>query len=197
MAQYKLECYGLEIEARALSLSEKQVEGIQQLMETNGYDEVSEAAYELDDIGIDVYDGDIFHFTKPLFNCKTLFKVVNEAEEEVLRFEIEEMAHIEDVIDNFEYNDLFNAIPMAGKIERILFCLDESKGALFYMAFEANEIPTLQDFAYSTNLIETPTDEWDFIEELYFKGEKLAITDYFDKSGKGSTVELWTLNNIE
>lgn len=196
MAKYKLECYGWEIEAMALSLTEEQVEDIQILMEDNGYDEISEARFELEDIGIDLYESDIFHLSKPMYNEKLWFKVVNEAEEEVIKFSIEDIVHIEEVIDDFEPNDVFIAIPEAGKIERILFCIDEWKGALFYMAFETDDVPTLQDFAYSGNCIETPDDEWDFVEELYFKGKRLNVTDYFDKSGKGSVMGLWALDDI-
>jgi hypothetical protein len=40
MAKYKLECYGWEAEALALSLTEKQVMDIQQMLEENGYDNI-------------------------------------------------------------------------------------------------------------------------------------------------------------
>lgn len=156
----------------------------------------SEARFELDDIGIDIYEADIFHFTKPLSEGKLLFKVVTETDEEIFRFAVEDMTHIDDVIDDFEYNDVFIAIPEEGKNERILFCLDESKGGLFYMEFETNEVPTLQGFSYSGNTIETPDNEFEFIEELYFKGKKLEVTDYLGSSGKSSITELWILDNI-
>ena len=85
MAKYKLECYGWEAEALALSLTEKQVMDIQQMLEENGYDNISEARFELDDIGIDIYEADIFHFTKPLSEGKLLFKVVTETDEEIFK----------------------------------------------------------------------------------------------------------------
>lgn len=196
MAKYKLECYGWEIEAIAKSLTEKQVDNIHQLMADNDYDELYETRHELDEIGIDIYEADIFHFTKPLYAGKLLFKVVTETDEEVFRFEVEDLTHIEDVIDDYEGNAVFVAIPEAGGVERLLFCVDENKGGLFYMEFETDEVPTVQDFAYYGNCIEAPNSDWDFIEELFFKGKKLEITDYLGNTGKASTTELWTLDNI-
>jgi len=167
MAKYKLECYGWEIEAMAKSLTAEQVEDIQQLLLDNDYNDVSEARFELDEIGIDIYEADIFHFTKPLFS-DLLLRVVTETDEEVLRFGDEALTYIDDVIDDFEHSAVFIAIPKADGIERLLLCVDENKGGLFYMEFETDETPTIKDFAYSGNCIETPNHDWDFIEELFF-----------------------------
>ena len=65
------------------------------------------------------------------------------------------------------------------------------------MEFETDETPTVKDFLFSGNCIEAPNNDWDFIEELYFKGKKLEITDYLNNTGKASTIELCTLDNIQ
>lgn len=196
MKKYKLECYGWCIEAVAKSLTERQVDDILLLMEKNGYEELHEARYELDEIGLDIYESDIFHFTKPLYSGKLLFKVVTEKDEEVLSFGVEELGHAFDVIDDFEESPCFVAIPEAEGIERLLFCVDENKGGIFYMELETDETPTVKDFSFSGNCIEAPNNDWDFIEELYFKGKKLEVTDYLNNTGKSSTIELCTLDNV-
>jgi len=113
-----------------------------------------------------------------------------------LSFGVEELGYAHDVIDDFEQRPYFVAIPEPFGIERLLFCVDENKGGIFYMEFETDETPTVKDFLFSGNCIEAPNNDWDFIEELYFKGKELEVTDYLNNTGKASTIELCTLDNI-
>lgn len=199
MAKYKLECYGWEIEAMALSLTEERVEDIQQFLEDEGYDNVGEARNELDEIGIDVYEADIFHFTKPLDNPKLSFSLFNEANEEVLKFGLHDMAAADDEIENFykHYKHKpFVAFPEKGKIERLLFAVNENKGGLFSMEFESDDEPSVSDFVYSGSCIETPGGDWEFIDRIFFEHKELEVTDYLDNITKASTTELWTLDNV-
>ena len=186
MKKYKLECYGWCIEAVAKSLTERQVDDILLLMEKNGYEELHEARYELDEIGLDIYEADIFHFTKPLYSGKLLFKVVTEKDEEVLSFGVEELGHAFDVIDDFEESPCFVAIPEAEGIERLLFCVDENKGGIFYMELETDETPTVKDFSFSGNCIEAPNNDWDFIEEHLSSDDKFL--NLFAYTGASSCV---------
>lgn len=196
MAKYKLECYGWEMEAMALSLTEDRAEDIQQFVEDQGCDHVSEVRNELDEIGIDVYEADIFHFTKPLDNPKLNFRVVNEADEEILAFGLSDMTAADDEIEDFytKYKHKpFIAYPEKGKIERLLFCVNENKGGLFYMEFESDDDPSISDFLYSGSCIETPEGDWEFIDRIFFEHQELEITDYLDNITKASTTELWTI----
>ena len=80
MAKYKLNVYGWEVEALGHSLTNEQVERIQELMEENGYDELWECRFDLEDEGIieDLYNPNLFHISKALDNGATWFRVYDE-----------------------------------------------------------------------------------------------------------------------
>jgi hypothetical protein len=72
--------------------------------------------------------------------------------------------------------------------------IDENKGGIFTLSLESDEVPKATDFTYSTGSIGTPEGDWDFINQIFFKGQPLTIDDYLDNWGKSSNVEIFTSN---
>ena len=204
MAKYKLNVYGWEVEALGHSLTNEQVERIQELMEENGYDELWECRFDLEDEGIieDLYDPNLFHISKALDNGATWFRVYDENEENVvLEFEPKDMGDYYDLIgdddvieEKYPYEG-YLAIPedMEG-VDNILFIADENKGGIVQFEFESDEVPTAKDFCFLNGDIGTPEGDWDFISKYFFKGQLLEEHDYLDNSGKSATVEIYTKN---
>ena len=62
--KYKLEMYGWEVEATGHSLTDEQVKSIQDLMETNGADELWEVRHDIELEGIvdDLYNPDLYPY---------------------------------------------------------------------------------------------------------------------------------------
>jgi len=196
--KYIIKCFGWEVEYSAHSITNKKVSEILEIKIANNYSELIESKYEIENQGIisDVYEGSLFHFTKPSDNDRMEFIVFDENETEVLRFNISEMS------DMFEYlgdkannivSENYLVVPEEIKdVENILFMTDESKGGLFDMLFESKKVPCAKDFFYSPGYIETLEGDIDFISKIFFKGIELKINNYLDSSGKASVIKIFT-----
>lgn len=193
MAKYKLNCYGWSLEAIGKSLTDEQVKKIEDLMKKVGYEELWEVRYDLDELlDIDIWDGELFHISKSFDNGTMYFTVEDDMEKEVLAFDIDETGDLDE--NYYEENDYvgYDAFPNENEPRNVYLSVDESKGGLYYMEFETDEIPTAKDFTYSTGSIETPNGDWDFIDKIFYKGQELEIVDWLDNSGKSSTLEIFT-----
>ena len=80
------------------------------------------------------------------------------------------------------------------EVKNVYLSIDENKGGIFTLSFESDEVPKATDFTYSTGSIGTPEGDWDFINQIFFKGQPLTIDDYLDNWGKTSNVEIFTSN---
>ena len=145
-------------------------------------------------LDIDTWNGELFHLTEAFDNGTMHFEVIGEDGDKVLEFGIGDVADlyetIEDFDEKFEYRG-YDAFP-TDESENIYLSIDENKGGIFTMSFESDTIPKATDFTYSTGSIGTPEGDWDFINQIFFKGQPLTIDDYLDNWGKAATVEIFT-----
>jgi hypothetical protein len=200
MAKYKLKVYGWEMEAVAHSISDEQVERIQELMYENEYEDLSETRWELEDEGIleDFYNPDLFHMSAPMDNGSTTFEVEDESGNVVLSFTDKEVGDIyenvgdDTVIDEKYPYQSYLAIPedMDG-VDNILISFDENKGGIYEMEFESDETPTSKDFSYQSGSVDTPDGDWDYIARIFFKDQLLEVSEHLDNRGKSSTMEIY------
>tara|TARA_Y100000389_G_C17349868_1_gene457841 strand:+ start:134 stop:757 length:624 start_codon:yes stop_codon:yes gene_type:complete len=198
--RYKLEMYGWEVEATGHSLTDEQVKSIQDLMETNGVDELWEVRHDIEIEGIvdDLYNPDLYHVSRGLDNSGLWFSLRDDNDKEVLRFEPSDMSDIYETLgdsaDDIPYEG-YLAIPGEGdksKVDNILSIFDENKGGICeYEMFESDEVPTAKDFCVQNGDIGTPDGDWDFISKVFYKGKELEVYDHLDNRGKASTVEIY------
>jgi len=200
MAKYKLQVYGWEMESLGHSLTDEQVERIEELMEENEYDDLAEARWDLEgeEIISDIYNPDLFHMSGPMDNGMTHFVLLDEEGNKVLEFEDKECGDIydnvgdDDVIEaNYPYVS-YLAIPedMDG-VDNVFIIIDENKGGIWEMEFESDSVPTAKDFSYQSGSVDTPDGDWDFISKIFYKNQLLEVTDHLDNRGKGATVEIY------
>jgi hypothetical protein len=78
------------------------------------------------------------------------------------------------------------------EFDHILFAVDELKGGICVYQIKSNEIPQVSDFSVLDGYIEGPESEWEFIDSLFFKGNKLEITSYLDSDCKSSEVVIYS-----
>ena len=184
------------MEAIGKSLTDEQVSKIKEFMNENGYENLWEARFELDQLlDIDIWDGELFHLSKAFDNGVMNFVIEDEEGKEVLKFDIQDVESLDNVIDDYYTHNGFeeySALPNQDGPNNILLMIDENKGGLYYMNFESDDIPTPHDFTFTNGCIVTPEGDCDYIDKILFKGVELEIEDYLDNSGKASTVELFT-----
>lgn len=198
--KYTLEMYGWEVEATGHSLTDEQVKEIQDLMETNGVDELWEVRddIELEGIVDDLYNPDLYHTSRALDNNGLWFSLKDENDKEVLSFEPSDMEDIYEMLgdsaDDIPYEG-YLAIPGEGdnkNVNNILAIFDEFKGGIAeFEEFESDEVPTAKDFCLQHGDIATPDGDWDFISKVFYKGKELEVYDHLDNRGKASTVEIY------
>jgi len=197
MAKYTLNSYGWSMEAVGKSLTDEQVEQIKSKMEELGYTELYEIRHELDEFGIDIWDGDLFHTTRGLDNGTMFFEVEDENGNKVVEFGIEDTSDIYDMIEDFDekynYTD-YNGFPQEDEPKNVYVSIDESKGGICTYEFESDEVPTAKDFATARGSVATPDGDWDFIDKIFFKGQELEVYDWLDSYGKGSTTTIYLPN---
>lgn len=184
------------MEAIGKSLTDEQVLKIKEFMTENGYENLWEARFELDGLlDIDIWDGELFHLSKAFDNGVMHFVIEDEEGKEVLKFDIQDILALDEVIDDYyTHNSLeeYDAFPNKNGNNNVLLMVDENKGGLYYMNFESDDVPTAEDFTFMTGSIVTPEGDYDYIDKIFFKTVELEIEDYLDNSGKASTVELFT-----
>jgi len=189
--KYTLNTYGWSAEFIGKKLTTEQLEKINVLMYENKVEDVASIRFDLDDTeDFDIWDGDLLHTTKPLDNNTMLFQVLDEDDNLVLEFGIEDLVSMgevnEDVYDNLNNYEVFPTENSSAYLS-----VDEFKGGIFSYEIESEETPKAKDFNYLTNTIDTPDGDWDIIDKVYFKGVELEIVDFLDNTGKAATVDVF------
>jgi hypothetical protein len=135
---------------------------------------------------------------KPAVNDRLHFLLFesDNMEKPILEFGYNDLGDHSNYEEDFE-SKILNGHPIKDKEENILLWIEENKGWICDFAFDSEEEPKPSDFTVKEGFIITPDGDWDFIDEVYLKGEKLDM-DYNHQStdGKGLTVVLWTLNDV-
>ena len=108
------------------------------------------------------------------------------------------MSDIEDHTEDFDYEGVtqIEFIPEKGGVENVLFVSASNKGGLYEFHIESDEVPKPEDFSIVTGIIEMLDVYYEFIEHVYFKGEKLEIEEWLDNRGKGIDLRLTKLQDL-
>jgi len=200
MKNYVLVITGWETNASGHKLTNDEVDIIETYKEENGVDDLSEVNYELEEILENYYpfDTNMWVIGKPAVNDRLHFLLFesDNMDKPILEFDYNDLGDHSSYEEDFE-SKILNGYPIKDKEENILLWIEENKGWVCDFTFESEEEPKPSDFTVKEGFIETPDGDWDFIDEVYLKGEKLDM-DYNHQStdGKGLTVELWTLDDI-
>jgi hypothetical protein len=199
MAKYTLDTYGWSFEAVCKSLTDEQIQLIKDKMEEEGFTELHEIRFDLDELlDLDFWDGEVFHKTEAFDNGTMTFQVIDEEGNKVSEFDIGETADLYDTIEDYdvkyEYRG-YTALPeYVDTPTNLYLSVDENKGGIFTFTLESDTVPVASDFTYSTGSIDTPEGDYDFIDKIFFKGQPLEIEDYLDNSGKSSSCMIFTLD---
>jgi hypothetical protein len=200
MKNYVLVITGWETNASGHKLTNEEVDIIETYKEENGVDDLSDVNYELEEILENYYpfDTNMWVIDKPAVNDRLHFLLFesDNMDKPILEFGYNDLGDHSNYEEDFE-SKILNGHPIKDKEENILLWIEENKGWVCDFTFESEEEPKPSDFTVKEGFIETPDGDWDFIDEVYLKGEKLDM-DYNHQStdGKGLTVELWTLDDI-
>lgn len=191
MNNYTIELYGWTLDAKAKSLHKEQVEQINTLKNDAGAQELSQIKFDIEDTIVSDDTWDVLRVSKPFWYLdKTIFVVKDSQNIEVNRFELSSVIHHEE-FGTSETGVDYVLIPGV-EFDHILFSVDELKGGICVYQTESNQVPQVSDFSVLDGSIEGPDSEWEFIDSLFFKGNKLEITSYLDSDCKSSEVVIYS-----
>ena len=185
---YRLELYGWQMWFQQKELDQSQFQKIEDYVSTNNLI-LNDSWWEIEgELGMDVFD---IEFVKPFwYDEDTLFKVYNNDNELVIEF------YLSEITDHFELDEdvegsCISVMPEFSNKLGYLMKIEESKGGIAVFHFESEELPLPTDFSALGGIIEAPDSYYEYVENLYFKGNLLLETDSLDSVGKAMTVKLY------
>jgi len=200
MGKYIVRFYGWEEEINGFNLSQEQSDKLDEALESGEYESLDSIGMDIEEIlGVDFFEGDAFSMIKANYLPEnTYVYVYDENENELSSFGLEELSDIEDHIEGFEYEDVksFEFVPEKDGVENVLMVASSSKGGLYEFHIESDEEPKPKDFSITTSMVETLNVYYEYIENVYFKGEKLEIEEWLDNRGKGITMYYTKLQDL-
>lgn len=168
MKKYVLYVSGYEVEASCHEISKDEYRKLISHQEQN---DIKSPIDMIDDIesmveNYDRYNGDMFHITESLFDDSTTFRIVDEDDNGVLTFSLNDIEHDDDLdLIPYEEYDVYS------KDYSIFYC-EYNKGTLFGIEFFSDTVPTVGDFDYLRNSINSPDGDIDILCDIFFKKEK-------------------------
>lgn len=200
MKKYIVRFYGWEEEMQGFNLSQEQVDKLEEAVSSGKYESIDSMGMDIEElIDVDFFEGDAFSMSRANYlPDNTYIFVYDEDENELFSFDLNEMSDIEDHTEDFDYEGVtqIEFIPEKGGVENVLFVSASNKGGLYEFHIESDEVPKPEDFSIVTGIIEMVDVYYEFIEYVYFKGEKLEIEEWLDNRGKGIDLRLTKLQDL-
>lgn len=206
MGTYKLLVRGFGMESSAHNLTSDEVQKLRNEKEMNGYDEFGEMYSDLPDLleGYDHYDTNWWVTSRPYVNDRLMFTLMDENEKVVWEKKWEEISNIYDLQDKLgeisgseEVSQLIDAYPHTGH-ENILCLIEDVKGTLCNYYIESDEEPKAEDFAFTSQSLESPEFDYEVMDKMFYKTQELE-KEFEDQwvTGKSLDVYVFTLEDLK
>lgn len=206
MGTYKLLVSGFGMESSSHNLTSDEVQKLRNEKEMNGYDEFSEMYSDLPDLleGYDHYDTNWWVTSRPYVNDRLMFTLMDENEKVIWEKKWEEISNIYDLQDKLgeipgseEVSQLIDAYPHIGH-ENILCLIEDVKGTLCNYYIESDEEPKPEDFAFTSQSLESPEFDYEVMDKMFYKTQELE-KEFEDQwvTGKSLDVYVFTLEDLE
>ena len=206
MSNYKLKIWGWEFDGSAHKLTNDEVETLNNFKTEKGYNDLSESGWELEEVIQDwsPHDTNWWVMSKPFFENVTTFILEDNDGNEVWSVKVDELSDIYDLSeehgideDGFdEPTENRDGYPSDGQ-ENILLYYEVNKGIISTFSIESDNEPKPTDFSVVGGSIETPENEIEYIDRVWYKNQELEW-DYDDQyvNGKSLEIKLYTLSDV-
>ena len=200
MGKYIVRFYGWEEEMQGYNLSQEQADKLEEAVNSGEYDSIDSMGMDIEElIGVDFFEGDAFSMSKANYlPDNTYIFVYDENENELFSFGLNDMSDIEDHTEDFDYEGVtqIEFVPEKGGVENVLFASASNKGGLYEFHIESDEVPKPEDFSIVTGMVDMIGLYYEFIDDVFFKGEKLEIEEWLDNRGKGIYLHYTKLQDL-
>ena len=206
MTQYKLILGGYGFDGSAHVLTDVEVQKLEDTVQEKGYDSLDDLYSELPEL-LDKYDyveTNYWATITALASDNLVFYLYDQDENLIWEATYEELTPTFDEDCGFvfpedadDYSKEIDAYPYEGK-ENILMVYEIVKGTLLGFLIDSEEQPKPSDFSCTVQSLETPRDDYELVDKMFFKGAQLESNgedeDYWSK---GLNVVLYTMDHLD
>jgi len=206
MAQYKLILGGYGFDGSAHVLTGAEVQKLEDAVQEKGYDSLDDLYSELPEL-LDNYDyveTNYWATQTALASDNLVFYLYDQDENLIWEAAYEELTPTFDEDCGFDfpedaddYSKEIDAYPHEGK-ENILMVYEIVKGTLLGFLIDSEEQPKPSDFSCTVQTLETPRDDFELVDKMFFQGVQLESNgedeDYWSK---GLNVVLYTMDHLD
>jgi hypothetical protein len=206
MTQYKLILGGYGFDGSAHVLTDVEVQKLEDTVQEKGYDSLDDLYSELPEL-LDKYDyveTNYWATITALASDNLVFYLYDQDENLIWEATYEELTPTFDEDCGFvfpedadDYSKEIDAYPHEGK-ENILMVYEIVKGTLISFLVDSEEQPKPSDFSCTVQSLETPRDDYELVDKLFFKGVQLESDgENEDYWSKGLNVVLYTMDHLD
>lgn len=206
MAQYKLILGGYGFDGSAHVLTDAEVQKLRDSVEQKGYNSLDDLYSELTELleNYDYYETNYWSTQTALASDNLIFCLYDQDENVIWEAKFEELTPTFDEDCGFifpedadDYSKEIDAYPHEGK-ENLLLVYEIIKGTLLGFIIESEEQPKPSDFSCTVQSLETPNDDYELVDKMFFKGTQLE-RDYEDEYywSNGHNIEIFTIDDLD
>lgn len=191
MNSYKIQVFGWESVFHTYQVDKEGVEVINQILKDNQTQDLSEVweeiEYELDLIGKEQLS-----ICRPNLNLERLSFIVYDADgEEDNYFFGEDILEHTDIDPNYSSDHDYHVVEPKDMGGAVIVVHEENKGGIFEFYVESEDTPQAEDFSYTVGFIENDLWVWEYVSEIFYKGNLCKPEEFLDNDGKSKNVYMY------
>ena len=191
MNSYKIQVFGWESVFHTYQVDKEGVEVINQILKDNETQDLSEVweeiEYELDLIG-----NQDFSISRPNLQLENLsFIVLDEDGEEDNYFFGDDILEHSDIDPNYSSEHDHYLVESKEVGGAVIVVHEENKGGIFEFYVESEDTPQAEDFSYTVGFIENDLWVWEYVSEIFYKGNLCKPEEFLDNDGKSKNVYMY------
>lgn len=191
MNSYKIQVFGWESVFHTYQVDKEGVKVINQILKDNETQDLSEVweeiEYELDLIGKEQLS-----ICRPNLNLERLSFIVYDADgEEDNYFFGEDILEHTDIDPNYSSDHDYHVVEPKEMGGAVIVVHEENKGGIFEFYVESEDTPQAEDFSYTVGFIENDLWVWEYVSEIFYKGNLCKPEEFLDNDGKSKNVYMY------
>ena len=191
MNSYKIQVFGWESVFHTYQVDKEGVKVINQILKDNETQDLSEVweeiEYELDLIGKEQLS-----ICRPNLNLERLSFIVYDADgEEDNYFFGEDILEHTDIDPNYSSDHDYHVVEPKEMGGAVIVVHEENKGGIFEFYVESEDTPQAKDFSYTVGFIENDLWVWEYVSEIFYKGNLCKPEEFLDNDGKSKNVYMY------
>ena len=191
MNSYKIQVFGWESVFHTYQVDKEGVEVINQILKDNETQDLSEVWEEIE-YELDLVGKEQLSICRPNLNLERLSFIVYDADgEEDNYFFGEDILEHTDIDPNYSSDHDYHVVEPKEMGGAVIVVHEENKGGIFEFYVESEDTPQAEDFSYTVGFIENDLWVWEYVSEIFYKGNLCKPEEFLDNDGKSKNVYMY------